>query len=144
VRDAGRQLSHGFHLLGLAKLLLEESSFGDVLNQTPRTPQRLVIAEGGFRAQQDPADRVIRPVNLEFAGEDCGLAQQHVGNQCATLRAILGEDQGLEVEHRGAIPIGADAKDAIELGRRAGDTALRVPRPASDPGEALRLTKLLA
>ncbi len=57
--DATRELPDGFHLLRLAKLLLDAATLRDVLRDASDAPYLPVLVTHGERAGMDPTHRTI-------------------------------------------------------------------------------------
>ena len=100
VSDAAGEASHGFHLLGLAKLLLQGAAFGDVLGEEFEEDGVAFVAESAAgEAHADNGAVVAQPVSwqtLKF------LQQTQVVGQAEPLLRV-----GVEVGQIAADQIGA-------------------------------------
>jgi hypothetical protein len=75
VRDAARQLAHGFHFVGLAELRFAGSFFGNILYLTDKV-ERLSVRIPYDRTMQPAPDYI--PVLADIAFFD-GIEHVHVG-----------------------------------------------------------------
>ena len=98
--DAAGEASHGFHFLGLAKLLLQGAAFGDVLGEEFEEDGVAFVAESpAGEAHADNGAVVAQPVSgqaLEF------LQQAQVVGQAEPLLRV-----GIEVSEISADQVGA-------------------------------------
>ena len=104
VRDAAGQPSDGFHLLRLPELLFELLPLGDVPRDAAGTYDTPLVVAGPRGAEDDMAQRAIRPQQPEF----------------------LPELRRLPIDKRGVLPL--DARLVVRMDRTHPETRVAIVR----------------
>src|SRR5579871_6355607 len=88
VRDSSRQQAHSFHLLRLAKLILEIPSFGNVFHNDFEMRERTILSADSPSAQPNREDLAIFAFPIDF-GAVHAPAGPIAGKNRFTCRRIL-------------------------------------------------------